>query len=274
MARKAGVVKTMSNLWRLTIWGLALILVVALWLGWSNQDGQPDETVVAGGETAAEEPTEVGALDVTVTEAEDAATDSDESVTGATANLAEAAEAAADQVTTEATEAANDAAASVQSALESAVTAASEAVRDVEDGAASLADRAETAVEDARKALTTELGAADPAPATLLEETTSDPATADTDLPAELSNLIVPGDDATYAVETAFRRDDGAIAVTSTRTVGGDMTRTSRLVTCAPLQVGIFPDGADLANDTPELERIALGNAEATIAAAVCGALN
>ena len=84
----------------------------------------------------------------------------------------------------------------------------------------------------------------------------------------------MPGDDATYALISVFERDDGAIEVVSARTAGGETLQTTRLVTCAPLAVGVIAEGEGPRNETPELERIPLGSADATIAALACGAMN
>ena len=91
------------------------------------------------------------------------------------------------------------------------------------------------------------------------------------DLLAE--TITVPGDDATYEILNAFRRDDGGIEITSTRTFEGTTTQMTRLVTCAPLAVGTIAEGEGARTDTPEMVRISLGSAPASLAAAACGAL-
>lgn len=93
-------------------------------------------------------------------------------------------------------------------------------------------------------------------------------------LPPELSNITIPGDAARYALVSVFQRDDGTIEVVSDRTENGATVRTIRLVTCAPLAVGVISDAGGIRNEAPEMERIPLGNATATIAALACGAMN
>ena len=53
MAKKGGVFQALGNLWRWTIWGLAAVLVVALWIGYSNQASGPEGDIVAGAEPPA-----------------------------------------------------------------------------------------------------------------------------------------------------------------------------------------------------------------------------
>ncbi len=64
------------------------------------------------------------------------------------------------------------------------------------------------------------------------------------------------------------------IEVVLDRTENGETTQTIRLVTCAPLAVGVISEGGSPRNDAPELERIPLGSAAATIAGLACGAMN
>ncbi|MGI9393099.1 MAG: hypothetical protein ACR2OY_00495 [Boseongicola sp.] len=85
--------------------------------------------------------------------------------------------------------------------------------------------------------------------------------------------IRIPGDDASYTLLNAFRRDDGAIEITSERALGDDRTTTIRLVRCAPLEVGVIAQGDAERNETPEMARITLGNAAATLAATACGAM-
>lgn len=86
------------------------------------------------------------------------------------------------------------------------------------------------------------------------------------------TELIVPGDDATYELLNAFQRDDGAIEFTTERISSDGTTQVvTRLVTCAPFAVGVISSGDGTRNDQPAMERIALGSPEASIAAAACG---
>ena len=85
--------------------------------------------------------------------------------------------------------------------------------------------------------------------------------------------ITVPGDDATYELLNAFRRDDGAIEITTARTLDETTTQVTRLITCAPLAAGTIAEGDGARNEAPEMIRISLGTAPATLAAAACGAL-
>ena len=142
---KGGVLQALGNLWRWTIWGLAAILVVALWLGWSNQGTVPGEDVVAGAEPSSAEADDVAVLEVTVDETE----------------AEETAEAVEEEpvVNTEAVENAVD---EVRNAVESAVGAAGEAVE-------GLREEAEAVEADVRQALEGVVSEAEDA-ATALQE--------------------------------------------------------------------------------------------------------
>lgn len=245
---KGGVLQALGNLWRWTIWGLAAILVVALWLGWSNQGTAPGEDAVAAAEPSGTGSGEVAVLDVTV----------DEPTTEEPVVTAEAVENTVDEV---------------RNALESAVGSASEAVE-------GLRQEAKTLEDDIRQTLE---GAAPDAEevATALQETvaTSEGVIGEDEadlniLSPELSDITVPGDDGSYSLLSIFERDDGKIEVVTSRTENGATTQTIRLVTCAPLAVGVISEGDGPRNETPELERIPLGSAAATIAALACGAMN
>jgi len=85
--------------------------------------------------------------------------------------------------------------------------------------------------------------------------------------------IRIPGDDATYMLLSAFRRDDGAIEITTERVLGDERATTIRLIRCAPLEVGLIAQGDGERNDAPEMVRIALGDAAATLAATACGAM-
>lgn len=273
---KGGVFQAFGNLWRWTIWGLAAVLVVALWLGWSGGNGLPEDAATAAVEPEVESP----AAEPEAGVAEDAATLAEETGEAMDSSADEADEAdEAGEAVSGAVTAVEDTVAgpagSVQSALEGAVRSASEAMTETEDALGDAAD-------DARTALEREFGSED-APSAVLEGVAPDAAAggvvgdeeADLNiLPPELSEIRIPGDDATYALESVFQRDDGSIEVTSARSQGGETVRTTRLVTCAPLSVGLIAEGDGPRNDSPELERIPLGSAAATIAAVACGAMN
>ena len=247
---KGGVFQAMGKLWRWTIWGLAAILVVAMWFGWSNRGAGPEGDVVAEAEAPSVE--EVGDLEVTLDEPAEAG----------------------------AAEAVEEAVADVETAVEDVVDAAEDALEEAEESVRDLADDAEQALGEVRDALEGGRGDADDAPAASLNEADGTDGVVGREeadlniLPPELSEIRIPGDDATYSLMSLFRRDDGAIEVVSARIAGGETTQTIRLVTCAPLAVGVVAEGDGPRNDDPELERIPLGSAAATIAALACGAMN
>ncbi|WP_413719249.1 hypothetical protein [Silicimonas sp. MF1-12-2] len=282
---KGGVFQALGNLWRWTIWGLAAILVVALWLGWSNRDAE----VVAESEAPAEQ--EVAELPVSIDESAEAASEDaagaapetaleavTEEAQDAAGEVAAAVETAAGKMEEAASEAVESTVNEVQSAIEGALGAAGEAAEKAESGLASIVEKAEAAVEQVEGAL--EGADPDMVPATELEEA-SVPGGAIAEeqanlniLSPEMGNITVPGDTATYALVSIFQRDDGMIEVVSDRTENGETTQTIRLVTCAPLAVGVISEGGSPRNDAPELERIPLGSAAATIAGLACGAMN
>ncbi|MEM9971391.1 MAG: hypothetical protein AAF762_09875 [Pseudomonadota bacterium] len=86
-------------------------------------------------------------------------------------------------------------------------------------------------------------------------------------------DIQVPGDDATYVLLNAFRRDDGAIEITTQRTLADEISTTTRLIRCAPLEAGVIAEGDAPRNDDPEMERVVLGSAAAWLAAQACGAM-
>jgi hypothetical protein len=271
---KGGVFQALGNLWRWTIWGLAGVLVVALWLGWSDRDAGPGDVTLAEGETAdapaaemeaaaedvAAEAADAGAeVEAAAEDVAEAGADVTETVAEEVAAVTEQAEEMASEAGAAVEAAAADVAAEAETVAEDVAEAAETAVETVEEGVAALADQAGGALGEARDALAGAVGQAE----------------ADLNIvPPSFSDIRVPGDDATYALVSAFQRDDGTIEVVSERSLDGQTTQTIRLVTCAPLAVGVIAEGESPRNDTPELERIPLGTATATIAALACGAMN
>ena len=161
-----------------------------------------------------------------------------------------------DAPTDEAEAPAEDVAEEVQAGVEDVADAVEEAVEEtVAEGVAALGD-AVVEVKDAA------------------EGVVSDVESDLNILAPEMSEIRIPGDDAVYSLVSVFQRDDGAIEVVSDRTLGEESTQTVRLVTCAPLAVGVVSEGDGPRNEAPELERIPLGSAAATIAALACGAMN
>jgi cytoskeletal protein RodZ len=157
---------------------------------------------------------------------------------------------------------------------ESAVT--EEASPATEEVASEAADGSESATEEVADGepvaaeVATEEAADEPAAAVEEAAEGAAPGLAE----ALLREIKVPGDDATYTLRNAFRHDDGSMEVTTERTTPDGVTVTvTQLVTCAPLAVGVIAEGDGARIDTPEMERIPLGTAEATIAAVACGTL-
>ena len=99
------------------------------------------------------------------------------------------------------------------------------------------------------------------------------PETESTGLVPGLDRVTIPGDDATYEFLSAFRRDDGLIEMVTRRSAGGVNLDVTRLVRCAPLEVGLVAEGDGARIDQPDMEPIVLGNAVATLAAMACGAM-
>ncbi len=197
MAKKKGIFGALSSLFRWTIWGLAGLLAIALYLNYSK-----DDPATPGGEV-------VAALPETSTETPAAIEEPEEDEAEEEPPVEEAPE--------------------------------TEAEAPVEDVSAE-------------------------------EETAPEPTASDE--PAILPETIsIPGDDATYAIINAFRHDDGAIEITSTRAFEGVSETTIHLIRCAPLEAGVIAKGDAERNDAPEMERIPLGNAVATLAATACGAM-
>lgn len=283
MARKGGVFQALGNLWRWTIWGLAAVLVAALWFGWSNRDAGPDGNVVADAGAPVEDAAPVVTAEtgdaVEDASAEEAAAEVETAAQEAAAEVETAVEGAA-EAAGEAVEAAEEAVentvAEVQSALEGAIGAVGDAATEAEGAVSDMAEQAEAAVDETLEGVSD----ADQVPATELGELAIPEGTigdeqADLNiLSPELSNITVPGDDATYSLISVFKRDDGTIEVVSDRTENGETVQTIRLVTCAPLAVGVISEAGGPRNDAPDMERISLGSAAATIAALACGAMN
>ncbi|NND41997.1 MAG: hypothetical protein HKO04_07965 [Silicimonas sp.] len=297
MAKKGGIFQTMGNLVRWTIWGLAALAVVAIWLGWSNRANGPDGVTASVEEpTVAEPPTD--AVEEPAAEGEAA-----EPATGTVAALQDDADSATDEVRSAvegavgtASEAASDAGESASDTVSDSADAGSDAIEggpgaeevpatELEEAADAVVETVDDAMQSATEEATDEaLAAAEQAEGTVstaTEDVTAAVEGAVTDdeadlnvMPEELSEIRIPGDDAVYGLVSVFQRDDGSIEVVSSKAEDGATVMTTRLVTCAPLAVGVIAEGDGPRNDTPELERIPLGSAASLIAALACGAMN
>lgn len=241
MAR-GGFLQALGNLWRWTIWGFAAVFVVVLAYGWSNRDAG-EEIAVVDDKVIVED---VPDMDVEIEATGDVSGEADVSDEAVLNTVAE-----------------------VQSAIESAVGENSDAGQTIPEFAQPVepSEDEEQAVREGAPETDTEVVAT--------AEGVVDQESSDLNiLSPELSDVTVPGDDGSYSVVSLFRRDDGTIEVVSDRTENGETEQTIRLVTCAPLAVGIVSEGDGPRNEAPDLERIPLGTAAATIAALACGAMN
>ena len=240
MAQRSGIFGSLGRLWRLTIWGLAAVLVFAVYLNFADTD---DVEVAAVEPEAA--PVEEPAAVEEVTEAQP---EPEPTVEEQVEALAEEVETKVEEVVEEATETAK--------ALEG------ELKQEAETAVEALEEKLEDGVRDLASKLQDELGGA----ADATEQTAS--------LTPDLEKAFsIPGDPASYEFLNAFKRDDGLIEVTTKRTEAGAETMTTRLVRCAPLEVGTIAEDGGERNDAPEMERITLGNAVASLAALACGAM-
>ncbi|NNF92630.1 MAG: hypothetical protein HKM96_14665, partial [Boseongicola sp.] len=91
------------------------------------------------------------------------------------------------------------------------------------------------------------------------------------------TTISIPGTDTSYTLINAFRRDNGAIEVTTEQLTGG-AGATLWLVTCAPLAVGEIATGPSAGElsariEDPEMTEIPLSDARAMIAATACGVM-
>ncbi len=89
--------------------------------------------------------------------------------------------------------------------------------------------------------------------------------------------IAIPGSEDTFTLVNAFRRDTGAIEVTTEQTAGGTGA-TLWLVKCAPLAVGTIATGETAGalgarTEDPEMTEILLSDARAMIAATACGVM-
>jgi cytoskeletal protein RodZ len=266
MARKGGIFQAMGNLIRWTVFGLAAILVVAIVLNVTSED----DPVVADSGTATEPApsAEENAAAEVAAEAEAAAGEAQEELDEA----AETLEQATEEVAEAATEAAEDAATVAEAVVQEAAEDAAAAVEEAEVAA-------EAALDEANATLTEGAESAASAAQETLEGIAAEGAMTEEEadlniLPTDIETFTIPGDEATYALQSVFQRDDGTIEVVTDRTADGATLQTTRLVTCAPLAVGVVQEGTGERNDAPELERIPLGTAAASIAALACGIMN
>jgi len=143
-------------------------------------------------------------------------------------------------------------------------------VEAVTEGAAALEAVQETVVEAVEMVEETVEGAEESV-VEAVEEAADDAMTSDP------TTISTPGTDNTFTLINAFRRDNGAIEVTTEQVTGGTGA-TLLLVTCAPLAVGTIATGPSAAElsarvEDPEMTEIPLSDSRAMIAATACGVM-
>ena len=242
MAKRGGIFQAFRNLFRFAIWALAGVLAAAIWFNW--QSGE-DVAAVVPEVVLPEVEADVEPVTEEVAAVEEAAKDAVTPVTEAVEEIADEAEEAITQAT-EAVEAQEETVAETVEAVEEAVVNVEEGVVEAAEG--TVADVASAVEDAASKTLTT------------------DPTT-----------ITIPGTDTTFTLINAFRRDNGAIEVTTQQTTGGSGA-TLWLVTCAPLAVGTIATGPSAGElsarvEDPEMTEIPLSDPRAMIAGTACGVM-
>lgn len=255
--KRQGAVGTLRNLWRWTIYALAGVLLVAVYFNLSEEGGEEIAAAPQAAEETGSDP--AGAAAVAEEEIEVA----DDPAAEAEKALEEAGAKAADAIET----AREGAAAAVEAATEEAAGAIENAAEEAADAVAGAAASIAGALDDG----TGPSGeGAEPRPDVMSEagETAAD----------MLTDIRLPGSEATYSLLNAFRRDDGALEITTVRREGESELYEIRVVTCAPLATGVLATGnsaealGDARDDSVVPERIVLGSAESLVAATACGA--
>ena len=140
--------------------------------------------------------------------------------------------------------------------VEEAVAEGSDAVEAVEETVAEAVETVEETVQAVEEGVVE-----------VVEET----------IQADPTTISIPGTDTSYTLINAFRRDNGAIEVTTEQLTGGTGA-TLWLVTCAPLAVGEIATGPSAGElsariEDPEMTEIPLSDARAMIAATACGVM-
>ncbi len=254
----------MGSLWRWTIWGLAAIFAVVLFV---NFTGDSEEVAAVQPEVVLPDPEP----EIVEPEAEPEVVE---------APVEETVEEAVKEVE----DVSKDAVETVAEAVEEAVASGDDDVVATakEAGAEAMAEAGDSVVEAAKDAMADELkdeaGEELAAVAEKAAGALGDLAGVTKEAPVEAATMIVvPGSDISYSLVNAFRRDNGSIEVTTEQTAGGEGA-TLWLVTCAPLAMGTIATGASAGelgprSEDPELTRITLGQPEAMIAATACGVM-
>ena len=158
----------------------------------------------------------------------------------------------------------------VEEVSEPVAEAVAEIADEVEEAVAEGTDAVEAAEETVAEAVETveeTVQAVEEGVAEAVEET----------IQADPTTISIPGTDTSYTLINAFRRDNGAIEVTTEQLTGG-AGATLWLVTCAPLAVGEIATGPSAGElsarvEDPEMTEIPLSDARAMIAATACGVM-
>ena len=254
MAKKrTGVIGAMGNLFRWTIYGLAAVLLLAIYLGWSGQD---DEQIASAPEAVTPAaPVEDQTAEVAAEESGAAAEDALDEAEVALDEAADQVDTAVDQAKSELEAIADEAEAKAEAAVDEVTQELSEVADEVQTALGELAGAASSALSSGENG------------ANVVAE-----AAAKAETPSAVTSFTVPGDDATYALTNAFKRDDGHIEFTTERTGADGAAQTvTRLVSCAPLASGVIAEGDGARVDQPEMTGLVLGTPEASIAATACG---
>ena len=158
----------------------------------------------------------------------------------------------------------------VEEVSEPVAEAVAEIADEVEEAVAEGTDAVEAAEETVAEAVETveeTVQAVEEGVVEVVEET----------IQADPTTISIPGTDISYTLINAFRRDNGAIEVTTEQLTGG-AGATLWLVTCAPLAVGEIATGPSAGElsarvEDPEMTEIPLSDARAMIAATACGVM-
>ena len=171
----------------------------------------------------------------------------------------------------EVVEVAPEVAAEISEEAEDAVAALTEAADAVEQTVETTTEAVEEVVTEVEDAVVEQVEgvvaeATDAVQDAVTEVTKADPTT-----------IMVPGTDISFTLINAFRRDNGAIEVTTEQLTGGSGA-TLLLVTCAPLAVGTIATGDSAGTlgartEDPEMTEIPLSDPRAMIAGTACGVM-
>ena len=260
---KRGVFGTLGGLFKLAIWALAAIVVLAVWLSWSKDEVVETET--AATETSADtQPARAEQTPESVAAEESATPVPAEAETGGAAVPAGTglAETPADAGATATAESPDD---TPPPSLEAP---AAEAMRSAVEGAVDTANRSLT---EAQGSGTSSGAAAEILPAPVLEEEDM----VKIPVPEPMTVIDVVTDPAVYAFVEARPVENG-IDLTTTQTVDGETTFVRRRVICDPLSTAVIGEAVAIealpgAPDGVETTPAEDGSTDAALASFACG---